>query len=120
MPGKVAIPELRMRIEAQVTNVESVPEPERNALLDPERAGATLTIRNWRAGDRYRPAHTAREKKVKELLADRHATGAKKKLWPVAVNQEGSLVWMQGFPAPASFQPRTTKAIWIREFTSKP
>ena len=120
VPGKVAIPELRMRIEAQVTNVESVPEPERNALLDPERAGATLTIRNWRAGDRYRPAHTAREKKVKELLADRHATGAKKKLWPVAVNQEGSLVWMQGFPAPASLQPRTTKAIWIREFTSKP
>ena len=119
VPGEVAVPELSARIEAKVVNVESVPEPERNVLLDPERAGAMLVIRNWRAGDRYRPAHTAAEKKVKELLTDRHATGAKKKLWPVA-ETHGQLVWMRGFAAPESFQPQTAKALWIREIATKP
>ena len=120
VPGKVAVPELSARIEAQVVNANNIPEPERAALLDPKHAGDTLTIRNWRAGDRYWPARTAKEEKVKELLADRHATGAKKKLWPVAVNKEGRLVWMRGFAAPASFHPPTTKALWIREFAAKP
>jgi tRNA(Ile)-lysidine synthase len=120
VPGEVAVPELSTRIQAQLANVDSVPEQERGALLDPDCVGATLVIRNWRAGDRYWPAHTATEKKVKELLADRHATGAKKKLWPVAETHDGQLVWMRGFPAPASFQPRTSKAIWIHEFASEP
>jgi tRNA(Ile)-lysidine synthase len=115
VPGEIEVSELGAQIKAQVVNIESVPEPERGTLLDPNRIGNALTIRNWRAGDRYWPAHTAAQKKVKELLSDRHATGAKKKLWPVAVNQEGSLVWMRGFAAPASLQPRSAKAIWIRE-----
>jgi tRNA(Ile)-lysidine synthetase-like protein len=120
VPGDVIIPELSARIEAQLVNVESIREPERSVLLDLDRLGHTLTIRNWRAGDRYWPAHTASEKKVKELLADRHATGAKKKLWPVAIDKEGSLVWMRGFAAPVSFRPRSAKAIWIREIPPKP
>jgi tRNA(Ile)-lysidine synthase len=120
VPGAVTVPELNLRIEAQLINAESVPESERKALLDPHHAGDTVTIRNWRAGDRYWPAHTAAEKKVKELLTDRHATGARKKLWPVAVNnKDGSLIWMRGFAAPSSRQPRTTKAIWIREIAAQ-
>ena len=118
VPGKVTIPELAANIETQVVNLESIPEPERSALLNPDCTGDTLTIRNWRAGDLYWPAHTAAEKKVKELLTDRHATGAKKKLWPVAVNKGQALVWLRGFPAPESFKPRTTKAVWIREIAA--
>ena len=120
VPGAVTIPELGARIEAQEVNAESTPESERIALLNPDCAGNMLTIRNWRAGDRYWPAHTAAEKKVKELLTERHATGAKKKLWPVAVNKQGSLVWMRGFAAPASLLSQSAKAIWIREFAAKP
>lgn len=120
VPGDVTIPELGARIEAQLVNVESIREPERSVLLDPDSLGHTLTIRNWRAGDRYWPAHTASEKKVKDLLADRHATGAKKKLWPVATTKEGGLVWMRGFAAPVSFRPRTARAIWICEILPKP
>jgi tRNA(Ile)-lysidine synthase len=119
VPGNIAIPELAARIETQVVSVAHVPEPERSSLLDPDSTGSTLKIRNWRAGDRYWPANTAAEKKVKELLTDRHATGAKKKLWPVAVNNEdGSLIWLRGFAAPSSLQPRTTKAIWIHEIAA--
>lgn len=114
-PGEIAVPELQTRIEARRVDVESVPEGERHGLLDPARVGAELLIRNWRSGDRYWPAHTAAEKKVKELLGDRHATGTEKKLWPVAVAEDGGLVWMRGFAAPEAVRARTGKAIWIRE-----
>lgn len=115
VPGEVAIPELGACIEARMVDVESVPDGERSSLLDPERVGTKVLIRNWRAGDRYWPAHTAAEKKVKDLLSDRHATGAEKKLWPVVVSQGGELAWVRGFAAPAAMRARTGKAIWIRE-----
>jgi tRNA(Ile)-lysidine synthetase-like protein len=86
-------------------------------LLDIARLPQEILIRNWRAGDRYWPAHTASAKKVKELLSDRHAVGTEKKLWPVAVAEGCGLVWMRGFAAPAAFRSPadSTKAIWIRE-----
>lgn len=115
VPGEISIPELEARIEARIVDVEGVPANERDGLLDPERVGAQLIIRNWRAGDRYWPAYTASEKKVKELLSDRHVTGAQKKLWPVAVNEDGSLVWMRGFPVSTSLLPPRGKAILIRD-----
>jgi tRNA(Ile)-lysidine synthetase-like protein len=76
-----------------------------------------VMVRNWRAGDRFWPAHTAAAKKVKELLSDRHATGIEKKLWPVAVAKGCGLVWMRGFAVPAALRApaRASKAIWIRE-----
>lgn len=115
VPGEILVAELGARACAQIVNVGAVSAPERGSLLDPAQTGQNLIIRNWRAGDRYWPAHTAKEKKVKELLADRHATGAQKKLWPVAVNQDGALVWLRGFAAPEAFRPRSAHAIWIRE-----
>jgi tRNA(Ile)-lysidine synthase len=116
VPGAVAVPELGMWIEAKIVEVESVPETERQQLLDPESIGTSLAIRNWRAGDRYWPSHTKAEKKVKELLSDRHATGTGKKTWPVIQEMDhGSLIWMRGFQVPEAFRPRATRAIRIRE-----
>jgi tRNA(Ile)-lysidine synthase len=127
VPGAVTIPELGARIEARIVaagndladDAEPASEEDPNGLLDPACIGESLTIRNWRAGDRYWPAHTAKEKKVKDLLADVHATGRKKKLWPVAANKEGKLVWVRGFAAPSSFRPRGAKAVWLREVAAK-
>jgi tRNA(Ile)-lysidine synthase len=117
VPGAVKIPELGACIEARVVDAASVPEDGRGQLLDLERMPKEVLIRNWRAGDRYWPAHTAAAKKVKELLTERHATGAEKKLWPVAVAADCGLVWMRGFAVPAAFRAPAgaAKAIWIRE-----
>jgi tRNA(Ile)-lysidine synthase len=117
VPGAVKIPELGACIEARVVEVASVPEDGCGQLLDLERMPKEVLIRNWRAGDRYWPAHTAVAKKVKELLTERHAAGAEKKLWPVAVAAGCGLVWMRGFAVPAAFRPPAgaAKAIWIRE-----
>jgi tRNA(Ile)-lysidine synthase len=64
-----------------------------------------LTVRNWRAGDRFWPAHSKSEKKVKELLQERKLAARDRKLWPVVVSGR-EIVWMRGFPAPARFRPR--------------
>jgi tRNA(Ile)-lysidine synthase len=118
-PGEIAVPELGIHIEARLMDVARVPEGERHGLLDPALLGAELVVRNWRPGDRYWPAHTAAEKKVKELLSDRHATGTEKKLWPVVAAEDGGLVWMRGFAAPDVVRARTGEAIWIREIGSR-
>jgi tRNA(Ile)-lysidine synthase len=117
VPGAVKIPELGAYIEARVVEVAGVAEDGRGQLLDLELMPKEMRIRNWRAGDRYWPAHTAAAKKVKELLTERHATGAEKKLWPVAVAADCGLVWMRGFSVPEAFRAPAgaAKAIWIRE-----
>ena len=118
VPGAVFIPELGVHIAAEEVDVASVPEKNRRELLDPARLGTELTLRNWRPGDRFWPARTRQEKKVKELLSDRHATGTEKKRWPVAVCQ-GELVWVRGFAAPKAWQPRSNQAIRIRETSAR-
>ncbi len=104
VPGEVAVAEL-----GSVFRVSLVPPAagggEYNALLP----GASLTelvVRNWRAGDRFRPAHTRSAKKVKTLLQERRVAAAERRLWPVVLSG-GSIVWMRGFsPAqPAGAQP---------------
>jgi tRNA(Ile)-lysidine synthase len=117
VPGIIEVPELRTTVEARMVAASEVPEQEHGQLLDVQRLPGKLLIRNWRPGDRYWPAHTAAAKKVKELLSDRHLTGAQKKLWPVAVAECQGLVWMRGFAVPAAFRAPAAagQAIWIRE-----
>ncbi len=116
IPGEVELRELGIRLQALLVDPKSVPETGQDSLLDPTRLPPTLMVRNWRPGDRFCPAHTKETRKVKELLSDRHVTGAEKKLWPV-ITACDDLVWMRGFPAPAAFQssPGAPKAVWIRE-----
>jgi tRNA(Ile)-lysidine synthase len=117
VPGHIEICELGIRIEAVLVDASAVREAGCDGLLDPSRMPKQLLLRNWRAGDRYWPAHTAAARKVKELLSHRHATGREKKLWPVAVAEGSGLVWMRGFAVPEAFRapPGAAQAIWIRE-----
>jgi tRNA(Ile)-lysidine synthase len=117
VPGAVEVRELGAYIEARIVGAVAVPEEEHGQLLDPARVPKQIMIRNWRPGDRFWPAHTRSAKKVKELLSDRHATGAEKKLWPVAAAEDGEIVWMRGFAVPAALRAPegASQAIWIRE-----
>jgi tRNA(Ile)-lysidine synthase len=117
VPGSVHVPELGVRIEASVVDAASVPEEQRGQLLNVGLMPAEVVIRNWRAGDRYCPAHTSAEKKVKELLTGRRVTGARKKLWPVAAVAGCGLIWLRNFAVPAAYgaPAGASKAIWIRE-----
>jgi tRNA(Ile)-lysidine synthase len=76
-------------------------------LLAASLAEGHLRVRNWRAGDRYWPAHTREPKKVKELLLARHIPREQKPYWPVVVAGE-EIVWVPGFEAPEQFRAQET------------
>jgi tRNA(Ile)-lysidine synthase len=125
VPGGVLVPEVGAQFEALLVPVHASSEnaygthnPEDlldDALLDPGGLAKELIVRNWRAGDRYWPAHTKAPKKVKELLQEKHASGTSRQLWPVLVSGT-EVVWVRGFPAPAAIRAKNgNPGILIKE-----
>jgi tRNA(Ile)-lysidine synthase len=116
IPGRVSVPELGGVIEALRLAPEMVwagYNPQQ--LLRSDLLAQPLIVRNWRAGDRFWPAHTKSAKKVKELLQDRHIEQPMRRLWPVVLSGD-EIVWMRGFPVPARLRATAGQdAVWIRE-----
>ena len=114
VPGEVAVSETGSCIEARHISAETVGyNPEH--LLDADSLPGRLKVRNWRAGDRFWPAHTKSPKKVKELLQERHVAQPERRLWPVVVSGD-EIVWMRGFASPARLQAKPgSQAVLILE-----
>ncbi len=88
VPGETLAPAfgLRLRIETPT----SVP-PDGGPRHLPRQA----LLRPWKPGDRVRLRHSARPRKVKEVLERLHVTGSGRALWPV-LELEGRILWMRG------------------------
>ena len=116
LPGRAIVPEASLVIEAvQVNPGSSTAEYNPDHLWDRAQLRDGLTVRNWRAGDRFWPVHTKSPKKVKELLQEKHVTGPARKTWPVVVSGD-EVIWLRGFPRPANHHPdRSGKMILIRD-----
>ena len=101
MPGRIAVPELGIVIDALLVKPESgVAGYNRQQLLRADLLPGRLMVRNWRAGDRFWPAHTKAPRKVKDLLQDKGVPQPERRLWPVVAGGD-EIVWMRGFPVPA-------------------
>jgi tRNA(Ile)-lysidine synthase len=116
VPGRSLVPELGVVIEAlRVAPDAEDAEYNPQELLRADLLPGRLLVRNWRAGDRFWPAHTKSPKKVKELLQERHVAQPERRLWPVVVSGD-EIVWMRGFPVPARLRAGAgQKAVLIRE-----
>ncbi len=124
VPGRAFVAELGVVVEAlhvtsqvtsEITAEAQVAEYNPQQLLRAELLPGQLTVRNWRAGDRFWPAHTKSPKKIKELLQERHVAQPGRRLWPVAVSGD-EIVWMRGFPVPARWLAKAgQEAVLIRE-----
>ncbi len=116
VPGRVVIPEWGGVIEAlRLAPGACLPEYNSEQLLRADLLPKSLLVRNWRAGDRFWPAHTKAPKKVKELLQEQHVEFTRRRLWPVAVSGD-EIVWMRGFPVPARLRADPgQEAVLIRE-----
>ena len=116
VPGRVLVAEAGIVIEAlRLTAVAQVAEYNPQQLLRAELLRGQLMVRNWRAGDRFWPAHTKAPKKIKELLQDFHVAQPERRLWPVAVSGD-EIVWIRGFPVPARLLAKEgQEAVLIRE-----
>ena len=120
IPGRVVIPELEAAIEAvRITSRSEVAEYNPQQLLRADLLKNPLTVRNWRPGDRFWPAHTKAPKKVKELLQARHVVQPDRRLWPVVMSGD-EIVWMRGFPVPEKMRANEhEQAVLIREFVDQ-
>jgi tRNA(Ile)-lysidine synthase len=121
LPGAVEVPEIGSRFEAVMIQGNEARQYNREDLLDLALLCGGLRVRNWRAGDRFWPAHTKAPKKVKELLQARRVTGLQRKLWPVVVSgknkgkgkESNNVIWLRGFPAASRSEP--AEGVLIRE-----
>jgi tRNA(Ile)-lysidine synthetase-like protein len=67
--------------------------------LDPLKLSGKLALRNWRAGDRFWPVGSRKQRKLKDLFCQRKIPLGLRKLWPLLTSEE-EIVWVRGF-APA-------------------
>jgi tRNA(Ile)-lysidine synthetase-like protein len=134
IPGEVRLPELRKTIRAQV--ISALPQQAKTglagepgkqtisgytgSLLNRTLLAPELTVRNWRAGDRFFPAHSQSPKKVKELLQPSRLgtrfSPIERKLWPV-IESAGEIVWIRGFPVAQAFAVQSGEAVLIEEIS---
>jgi len=105
VPGRTELLEAGCLIAVECIPADAVAEYNPEQLLDADSLPGPLRVRNWRAGDRFWPAHTKSPKKIKELLQERHAAQPERALWPVVVSGD-EIVWVRGFPTPAKYQPK--------------
>ncbi len=95
LPGELQVPELTIKLRTAVIPAEAAAQESPGSLLRAQGLDA-LTVRNWLPGDRFRPAHTGSEGKLKRLFAEKRIPAKQRPLWPVALcgNQ---IVWVRGF-----------------------
>lgn len=101
-PGSITVAEIGSRFEVSLVG-QQMGGYHADDLLDFSLLSNPLTVRNWRAGDRFWPAHRKCEKKVKELLAELKMPQSERKMWPVILSGS-EIVWMRGFPVGAKFR----------------
>jgi tRNA(Ile)-lysidine synthase len=103
VPGEIQIAELRLTLRAEIVPEEFARELPQEELLNPGLVGAELVVRNWRPGDRFWPAHSRSEEKLKRLFGEKRIAAEQRPQWPVAVHED-EIVWVRGFPVAQSRQ----------------
>ena len=119
VPGKITIAEAGIAVETLVINGNSGTQTYNpQHFVDSRLAQHKWVVRNWRAGERFWPAHTKEPKKIKELLQDRHITGDEKQRWPVIACGD-EILWLRGFGVRRDFQANGSEGVLIRELKER-
>jgi tRNA(Ile)-lysidine synthase len=97
IPGGVHIPEIGVTLKAVVLSQSEAELAMPGTLLKADLTAGELIVRNWRPGDRYRPAHRRSEEKLKRLFSEKKIPEHQRAAWPVGLLGE-RIVWVRGFP----------------------
>lgn len=102
IPGNCRIPEAGMTLKAVLLSAAAASQEPPGSLLRASSLEPSLLIRNWQPGDRFHPAHTASEEKLKRLFSEKRIPANQRPRWPVALSGS-QIVWVRGFPAAHDF-----------------
>lgn len=121
IPGEVLVPQVGATVTATLIDAASAAQSAPGSLLRASILGSELTLRNWMPGDRFRPAHTGSEKKLKELFAEKKIPAEQRPTWPVVLRGD-QVVWVRGFPVAYDFAwtPGSGEAIRIEVLPIEP
>jgi tRNA(Ile)-lysidine synthase len=103
IPGEVEIAGLGVTLRATIVPEQFARELPAAELLGRDWLSSELTVRNWRPGDRFWPAHSRSEEKLKRLFAERQIPAEQRSTWPVALH-ENEIVWVRAFPVARGYQ----------------
>ena len=119
VPGSHSLPERRITIEMELVAAPGVYNNQMN-VLDWSRCAGSLTLRNWRPGDSYRPAGRSGSKdspeKIKSLFQEFRVPLWERRTWPV-ITQGSSILWTRRFgpAAEVSAGPDSKQFLLIRD-----
>lgn len=125
IPGLVEVPERDIALEVKPLLCNKHVYNEDVYLLDRDKCGDSLVLRNWQPGDRLRPTGpavepSAEEPKMKTLFQQSRIPLWERRNWPVIADDRGTVVWTRRFGAAARFAATsgTERILIVRE--SKP
>ena len=107
IPGEIHLHEVGLTLRARISGdngIRSNAAYNRAHSIPLLESIGTLTVRNWRAGDRFQAAQHRSEKRLKELLYGLHLGQEEKRLWPV-VAMGNKILWVCGIDSPELRMP---------------
>ncbi|MGH9314217.1 MAG: tRNA lysidine(34) synthetase TilS [Vicinamibacterales bacterium] len=116
LPGRIDLPGwdacLTVGFQQERNSKESVYNVEEECSeLDWEKITQPLTLRSWRAGDRYRPAGRRRVRKLKDLFQEARVPSWERHRWPIIIKDD-TIVWAYRFgPSEGLQKTRTTRHV---------
>ena len=115
VPGTTRLPDRLLTIEMELVNPTTVYNGEMD-VVDRERAGDALTVRNWRPGDSYTPSRKSGPVKIKTLFQENRIPLWQRRHWPV-IARGSEIVWARQFGIATQFAagPGTNQGLLIRE-----
>ena len=112
VPGEVRVPEADFVVSAERRTVAppvSWPNgaggPRRGQAVSVDASAGSLTVRNWRPGDRYRPLGLhGHRKKLQDLFVDRKVHRDARSRVPVVLDDKGRVIWIVGLGVGEDFR----------------
>ncbi len=109
----ISVPELGTRIHLKMIDWSSRERDTKiGQAFDADLLGSSLMLRNWRAGDSYRPRGCRNSQKLKRLFLTCRVPRVERFLWPV-IECRGSMVWARGMPPADDFCAKGTTRVAV-------
>jgi tRNA(Ile)-lysidine synthase len=95
IPGNTSIPEVGVRIEAEIIEGQHLVKDAScgEVTLDMEGIKGRLIARNWRKGDRFIPLGMRNEKKLQDIFVDKKIPREERGRIPIICDEEG-IIWV--------------------------
>jgi tRNA(Ile)-lysidine synthase len=112
IPGVTREPQRGIVIEVERTDHANVYNREMNE-LDGVKCTGSLSLRNWRPGDRFQPGHCSGAEKIKTLFQIARVPLWERRTWPVIARGD-AIVWTRTFGASKEFAPGPESRLVLR------